>query len=177
MNTPVIRLSPTHKRLVYAAFVLAWASGALWLAFHYFLGVEGDFGPEAHPLEKWWLRLHGLTAMFALVAIGSLATHHMRLAWNRRRNRATGLPLLALAAWLAATGYALYYFSSDANAAWLPLLHWVAGLAAPLALAAHIGAGRRRSARPPGRPHAAHTPVARTHAAPYPAPARQKASP
>src|SRR5512141_1336346 len=117
MSPPVIRLGSRHKRLAYAAFALLWASGGLWLLFHYFLGTEGDFGPEAHPLEAWWLRVHGLMAMLGLVAIGSLATDHMRLAWSRRKNLRTGLPMLALTAWLGATGYALYYFSSDDNAA------------------------------------------------------------
>lgn len=169
MNPPIIRLSPAHKRLAYAVFALVWTSGALWLAFHYFLGVDGDFGPEPHPLEKWWLRLHGLAVMLALVAVGSLATNHMRLAWSRGKNRTTGLPMLLLTGWLAATGYALYYFSSDANAAWLPLLHWIAGLAAPLALVAHIVSGRRRPVR-------THAPAQRTQATPYPAHASQKAS-
>jgi hypothetical protein len=145
MIAPIIRLSVTHKRLVYAAFALTWVSGALWLVFHYFLGIEGAFGTEPHTLEKWWLRLHGLAAMLALAAIGSLATHHMRLAWSRNRNRATGLFLLLLLAWLALTGYALYYFLSDENAAWLPLLHWTAGLTLPLFLAGHIAIGHRRS--------------------------------
>lgn len=147
MKPPVIRLAPGHKRLIYAVFVLLWASGLLWLIFHYFFTDEGDFGPMPHPLEKWWLRLHGLAAMFALVTIGSLAVNHMRLALERKKNRATGLPMLALIIWLAFTGYALYYFSTDANAAWLPLLHWIAGLALPLLLTAHIFAGRRRAHR------------------------------
>ena len=161
MKPPVIRLAPGHKRLVYAVFALLWTSGALWLAFHYFFAVEGDFGPVPHPLEKWWLRLHGLAAMFALVASGSLATNHMRLAWAQKKNRATGLLMLVLITWLAATGYALYYFSTDANAAWLPLLHWAAGLALPFALAVHIVAGRRarRCAMP------TYQPAARAHAA------------
>ena len=58
MSQAIIRLSLRHKNLLYAGFTLLWASGALWMAFHYFLRVEGDFGPEAHPLEAWWLRLH-----------------------------------------------------------------------------------------------------------------------
>lgn len=147
MSAPVIRLGARHKRLFYAVFALAWTSGALWLLFHYFLGRQGDFGPEAHPLEAWWLRLHGLAAMLALIALGSVLPHHVKLAWSRGKNRRTGLPTLALAAWLAATGYALYYFSSDANAAWLPLLHWVAGLALPFVLSLHILAGRQRTPR------------------------------
>jgi hypothetical protein len=151
MSAPVVRLGPRHKRLAYATFALLWVSGALWLLFHYFLGVEGDFGPEPHALEKWWLRLHGLAGMLALVALGSLLTNHVRLAWQRNKNRTSGLPMLALTVWLAVTGYALYYFASDANAAWLPLLHWIAGLALPLALTAHVVIGRVRAAHPHGR--------------------------
>ena len=49
MSQAIIRLGPRHKKLLYAGFALLWTSGALWLAFHYFLRVEGDFGPEAHP--------------------------------------------------------------------------------------------------------------------------------
>lgn len=152
MSAPIIRLGSRHKRLAYTVFALLWASGALWLLLHYFFGVEGDFGPAPHPLEKWALRLHGLAAMLALVALGSLTIQHMRLAWSRHKNRRTGLAMLGLSAWMAATGYALYYFSSDANAAWLPLLHWVPGLALPVALAFHILVGRQRPARAQPRP-------------------------
>ncbi len=157
MSKAVIRLGPRHKKSLYAGFALLWLSGALWLAFHYFLRTEGAFGPEAHPLEAWWLRLHGLMAMAALVLAGSLAPNHIRLAWNRRRNHRSGLPMLALTVWLAGTGYALYYFPSDDNAAWLPLLHWIAGLALPLLLGLHIRLGRRRAlpaiAQPPHPQH------------------------
>ncbi|HNL32874.1 MAG TPA: hypothetical protein PKI23_10920, partial [Pseudomonadales bacterium] len=145
MSQPVIRLSSTHKRLIYLVFALLWMSGALWLLSHYFFAIEGDFGPTPHPLEKWALRLHGFTAMLALIAVGSLATHHMRLAWSRKQNHRSGMAMFTLNAWLAATGYALYYFATDDNAAWLPLLHWVVGLALPPALVAHVVVGRRRT--------------------------------
>jgi cytochrome b561 len=82
--------------------------------------------------------------------------------------------MLALTVWLAATGYALYYFSTDDNAAWLPLLHWIAGLALPLGLVLHIRLGRRRAL-----PAATLPPSQGRHAvAPsYNPPARIKASP
>ena len=153
MSQAIILLGPRHKKLLYAGFALLWTSGALWLAFHYFLRVEGDFGPEAHPLEAWWLRLHGLMAMAALILGGSLAPNHMRLAWNRSRNMRSGMPMLALTLWLAASGYALYYFSTDDNAAWLPLLHWIAGLALPVILVVHIRIGRRPAPRTVKRAH------------------------
>lgn len=176
MSQPIIRLGQRHKRQLYAVFVLLWTSGVLWLVFHYFLQSAGDFGPRPHPLENWWLRLHGLAAMLALVALGSVATNHMRLAWGRRRNLASGLAMLGYLISLAVTGYALYYFSSDANAVWLPLLHWGAGLALPVGLAFHVLAGRQRQPRRQPRPHRA--PILRViDAEPLPSNASRKASP
>lgn len=152
MSHAVIRLGPRHKKLLHSGLILLWASGALWLLFHYFLQVDGDFGPQPHGLEIWWLRLHGLAAMLALMLLGSLLPSHVKLAWTRRKNRRTGLPMLAAWGWLAATGYALYYFSSDANAAWLPLLHWCVGLMLPAVLFAHLKQARKRTNRPVTHP-------------------------
>jgi hypothetical protein len=146
-----IRFGHRHKRILYAVFTLLWTSGALWLAFHYFLRVPGEFGDVAHPLEKWWLRLHGLMAFAVLVAIGSVLPIHARRAWHLKKNRASGAAMKSIFLWMALTGYALYYFASDANEAWLPLLHWVAGLALPLMLVVHIRRGRARPQTASGR--------------------------
>jgi cation transport ATPase len=152
MSRAVIRLGVRHKQMLHSGLTLLWASGALWLVFHYFFQVEGDFGPQPHQLENWWLRLHGLAAMLAFMLLGSLLPNHVKLAWTRRRNHRTGLSMLAVWAWLAATGYTLYYFSSDANAAWLPLLHWGVGLTLPALLVVHLKQARRRPARPARQP-------------------------
>jgi len=159
-----IRLGAHHKRVLYGIVLALWGSGALWLLFHYFLRVPGDFGDAAHPLEAWWLRLHGLMGFVSLVAIGSVLPIHARRAWqlnkNRRsgliharrawqlnKNRRSGLVMKVWLLWLALTGYALYYFLSESNEAWLPLAHWIAGLALPLAGLLHIRLGRRRAPR------------------------------
>lgn len=147
MSQPAIRLQAAHKRLVYAVFALAWTSGVLWLLFHYFVTHQGAFGPQSHPLEAWWLRLHGFASMLVLVILGSLAANHMRHALRHRKNLGSGLSMVMLAVWLAVTGYALYYFSSDDNAAWLPLLHWIPGLVVPVLLSVHVFASRVRLPR------------------------------
>lgn len=141
-----IRFGNRHKRILYSVFALLWLSGALWLAFHYFLRAPGEFGDTAHPLEIWWLRLHGLMALAALVGVGSVLPVHAHRAWHLKKNRASGLAVKMLMLWLAATGYALYYFVSESNEAWLPFLHWGVGLTLPLMLVAHIRRGRARPA-------------------------------
>ena len=150
-----IRFSPDHKRYIYGVVSLLWLSGALWLGFHYFLRVPGEFGAHAHPLQAWWLRLHGLASFVALVVIGSVLPVHARRAWQLKKNRNSGLSIKIIFFWLAATGYALYYFSSEANENWLPLLHWIVGLGLPLMLALHIRRGRALS-RLSHKPAAAH---------------------
>ena len=143
-----IRLGNRHKRALYGVVLALWATGALWLLFHYFLRVEGEFGEVAHPFEAWSLRLHGLMAFAALVAIGSVLPIHARRAWQLNKNRGSGLMMKSWFLWLALTGYGLYYFVSEANEAWLPLTHWIAGLALPLAVLTHVRLGRRRGPRP-----------------------------
>lgn len=146
---PPIRLGARHRRVVHASLFMLWLSGALWLVFHYFLQRPGTFGNEPHVLEPWWLRLHGLAMMVALVAAGSVVVHHAARAWRLGKNRLAGTLLSGILLWLAVTGYALYYFSGDENQAWLPLLHWLPGLALPLAVALHVRHGpRRRRHRP-----------------------------
>ena len=139
-----IRFPHDHKRAIYGIVAALWLTGALWIVFHYFLRVPGDFGPQPHALEKWWLRLHGLAAFASLVMLGTVLPVHARRAWQLRKNRATGMSMKLISLWLALTGYTLYYFSSEANEAWLPVLHWGVGLALPLALVLHIRRGRAR---------------------------------
>lgn len=161
-----IRFGHHHRRALYGVFVGVWLSGALWLLFHYFFTAPGEFGPAPHITEKWWLRLHGLFAFLALMAVGSALPVHARGGWQRNKNRATGALMKSWTLWLAATGYALYYFSSEANAQWLPLAHWAAGLALPLMLWAHVHRGRARPAlmasHPGGLDVAAARPVSLT---------------
>ena len=103
------RLTRTQRIATYTAFLAAWTSGALWLLFHYFLQQQGEFALEPHPLEHWWLRLHGLCAFVLLWFGGLLWALHVRhgLGWPRRRG--SGLTIASAFCVLAATGYLLYY--------------------------------------------------------------------
>lgn len=150
---PPIRLSARHRRWLAGVFGLLWIPGALWLLFHYFLRPEGEFGPRPHVLEAWWLRLHALAAFAALVAIGTVLPAHARRAWVLNKNRGSGLAVKSALAWLALTGYALYYFADPEARPWLPWLHWVAGLAMPALFVWHIRLGRRATARRPPMKH------------------------
>ena len=74
-----------------------FATGALWLLFHYFVRVHGEFGDRPHALEIWWLRLHGAAAMLTLLVLGSLVPIHVRRGWHQRKNLLAGAILGTLA--------------------------------------------------------------------------------
>jgi hypothetical protein len=145
-------LSRNHLRWVYASCALLFASGALWLAFHYFVRVHGEFGESPHPLEHWWLRLHGAAAMLFLIVAGSLVPIHLRRGWHQRRNLLPGIAITATALALTATGYALYYFGGEDTRPLLSLAHWAVGLATPALLVWHILHGRRQREAGPRAP-------------------------
>ncbi len=145
-HTPMpIRFAGSHKKILYSVFTLLWLSGTLWLVFHYFMRVEGEFGITPHRAEIWWLRLHGLMVFVALVALGTVLPVHAKRAWQLKKNRQSGVVMKSLFLWLAVSGYALYYFASDSNENWLPVLHWGAGISVPFVIAMHIRMGRKRS--------------------------------
>jgi hypothetical protein len=158
-------LGTSHRRFVYAIFAALFVTAALWLAFHYFIVVQGEFGPEHHPLEAWWLKLHGAAAMAALLLFGSLLPEHVRLGWLRRRNLGSAIPLALLAVFLIVTGYGLYYAGDEDLRSWFSLAHWIAGWCCGVVLAAHAF-WRRKKRRAPRTGPARTTP---DHASAIPA--------
>jgi hypothetical protein len=142
-----MRLPVKHRSWVYASSVLLFLSGAVWLLFHNFVRVRGEFGVVAHPLEIWWLRLHGASAMLSLAVLGSLLPIHVRHHWNGEKNRLAGTLMGAIALLLIGSGYALYYFGSEATRPWISALHWLLGIAALPILIWHVVSGRRSMQR------------------------------
>ena len=141
-----IRLSTSHERWVLSLSVALLISGALWLVFHYFLTVPGEFGESRHPLEAWWLRLHGAAAMAFLIALGTLLPLHVRRAWQLGRNNLTGVGVLSVVSVLVVTGYGLYYASGESIRVWLSVVHWAIGFTGIPVLILHASVGKRRTA-------------------------------
>ena len=140
-----------QRYLAWPILVGVWLSGALWLVFHDFLMRPGEFGFTAHPLESWWLRAHGAFAFASLWLLGFLSVAHVGERWTWRRQRGSGLALLAVYIWLALSGYLLYYAGGDRLRAAVSAGHWSVGLMALLFVVLHRHV--RRSAASSGNTH------------------------
>lgn len=111
--------------------LLLWLTGTVWLIFHFFGRVEGEFGLEINPLEHWMLRLHGFLIIPAYLMLGGLLIAHIPLGWKDRSQRPAGIALAALVIVLSISGYALYYVGSVTLREFTSYIHWIIGLAAP----------------------------------------------
>ena len=141
---PTLRLAPGHRRFAYAAIAAIWLSGVLWLVYHYGLQREGSFGLEPHPLEAWWLRLHGLAAFVSLFAFGLLWGVHIRAGLAFARRRLSGLLLLVLLVVLSLSGYLLYYAGEEMLRDAVRVAHWVIGLALLPPFVVHVMRARKQ---------------------------------
>jgi hypothetical protein len=137
-----LRLPPNYRRLAYTALAAVWITGILWLVLHYFMMRQGEFGSEPHPFEAWSLRMHGLIAFVTLFVAGLLWGVHVRPGLLGPKRRTSGIALLVLLGWLAATGYLLYYASDDGLRNLARWAHWLVGVAAALPFLLHALRGR-----------------------------------
>jgi hypothetical protein len=132
-----VRLGTSRRLSLYAVGIGVWLTGGLWLLFHHFVVTQGEFGPQANPLEAWWLKLHGAFGFAAIWFFGLLWGAHVSRAWPLLRRRWSGGLMTALFLWLTISGYLLYYVGNDTARAILSILHWVIGLGCPLAFVWH----------------------------------------
>ena len=140
------RLGRRRRLVVYAVGLGVWLSGGLWLLFHYFFVQQGEFGPTVHPLEPWWLRLHGAFGFAALWMFGLLWGIHITKAWPYERRRWSGSIVTGIFLWLIITGYLLYYAGGENTRSIISLLHWTVGLGSPIAFVWHrVGSFRHRT--------------------------------
>ena len=142
MNPPGMRLGGVHQAYLYVTGMVLVASGALWLLFHYFVRIPGEFGDQPHAIDPLLLVIHGLCAAMFLVGFGSVLPGHVRRAWTGRRNRISGTTFFVALALLMASGYALYYAGDEALRAAISAMHWIIGLGAPALMGWHIWRGR-----------------------------------
>ena len=111
--------------------------------------LKRELGFDLHDVPaRSFLVWHGVSAAFALLAFGAVLPGHIRGAWNVRRNRGSGLAMIAVMAALMLSGLLLYYGEEEWHEAVL-WSHWIAGFVSLLAFPVHLVMGRLANARHP----------------------------
>lgn len=143
-----LRLSPSFRYAIYAAFTVLVLTGAGWLVADWQKDVSGD--------ENWQqsiaylLMVHGGTAMITLLLLGALIPVHLIRSWRSRKNRVSGSFMATFNAVLIATAFGLYYLGSETVRPWMSWIHIAAGFLIAALFPLHIYWGRRQSRSPGG---------------------------
>jgi hypothetical protein len=122
-------MSRGFYRWLLAVLLILASSGVCWMVLHYFFAAHTEFGAAPNPAEPTLLRLHGIAAVAGLFLLGSVASGHIAAGWYQARNRPSGIMLGIAAIALIASGYALYYVTSDSWRGGIAIVHEIAGIA------------------------------------------------
>ncbi len=136
-----MRLKPSFRFAIYAAFGVLFLTGAGWLV--------ADWQKDISTDEIWQqsvaylLMVHGGAAMVTLLLLGALIPVHVMRAWRSRKNRVSGSAMVTFNAVLIVTAFGLYYLGSETLRPWMSWIHIGAGFSLSLLLPLHIFWGRR----------------------------------
>lgn len=132
------------KLVLHGTLALSFLTGSCWFILHQWFQIEGEFGPEKHPLEPWLIQAHGASAFITLIGFGYLLSTHIHVAWRTKRNRVLGILLVANLVLLILSGWLLYYVGVETLRECISMAHLALGLALPITLFSHIRTAARR---------------------------------
>jgi hypothetical protein len=154
MKQRPFQTGPWCRRLLYALSLTLFLTGISW-AWIQHLDQEGRASDTLLQIKTKLIAVHGLSAIFFVLLLGTLLVTHVQRAWLGRKNRPNGALFLTAVSLLTLSGYALYYLSVESIRAAAGRLHLWLGVGAPLLLLWHIWCGRtaviRREKDRPGR--------------------------
>jgi len=136
-----LRLEPSFRYALYAAFVLLFMTGAGWLVADQMKETASGEGWQAAAASL--LMIQGGAAMATLLLLGALFPLHIRRGWRARRNRLAGTAMVTCNAVLILTAFGLYYFGSEMLRPWASGVHIGGGIFLPVLFLVHVIVGRR----------------------------------
>lgn len=130
------RMTRWQRRTTYVVLALCASSGIGWFTV---LDLLHGAPPVARP---WWV-VHGITAVFAALAIGGAIAQHVVVTWRAARGRWSGTANLAFLGVLVGTALYLMY-GAESGRDTIHWVHCVVGLAAVGVFVGHVVWGRTR---------------------------------
>lgn len=144
MAKVTIKIPWRYRLWIFVFFATSWVTGILFFCFNRWVTVEGDFGPEKHPWQNWFLKVHGGSAFMMMILYGFMLASHVPSGWKSRRQRFVGLSLVGAQGVLIVSAYFLYYSGHPEFRELIGYAHSFVGATLPLLLALHITTGRRK---------------------------------
>lgn len=126
---------------VHACVALTALTGIVFAWMKSFMKPPADeFSVVNHPLQPYMLAAHVVVAPFLLFAFGWLYSNHVRpkLAFDERRNRGTGLWLIAAILPMTLSAYLLQVSTAETTRKAMAAAHWISSALFLLFYVAHL---------------------------------------
>lgn len=140
-----LRIPVFYRQFFYGLLTLSFCTGILFFALNEWVEIEGEFGPEKHPLQVVFLRIHGAAAFLMLISFGALLSTHIPYGWKSMRLRRSGIFISGIVSFQIFFGYLLYYLANEAIRQYTGYIHIVFGLVMPVALYIHLRQRKKKS--------------------------------
>ncbi|NQZ59032.1 MAG: hypothetical protein HRT88_16390 [Lentisphaeraceae bacterium] len=138
-----LRIPRTYKIAYFTLLLTSWVSGISFFILNTWIMVEGDFGPEKHPWQFTFLKVHGGAAFLMMISYGFILASHVPAAWKTRRMRLLGLTITISLSFLVFTAYLLYYIAGEKFRIWVSYSHSAIGFSLPFLIISHLIAVHR----------------------------------
>jgi heme A synthase len=139
-----LRIPILYRRFFYGFLALSLCTGVIFFALNRWVEIEGEFGPQKHPLQAVFIRIHGAAAFLMLMSFGTLLAAHIPYGWKSTRSRKSGIVIFSLVFLQILLGYLLYYLANESIREYTGYVHIIFGLIIPLALYVHIRQRRKK---------------------------------
>ncbi len=140
-----LRVPKTIKQLLISTLLISFVTGGLFFILNNWITIEGEFGPEKHPLQFPTLQLHAAAGFVMILLYGAFWGSHVPLAWRSKRARNTGVGLALFIGIQILTAYLLYYLANEQARTLTAWTHLGVGMCLPLFLFLHIRSKTKRS--------------------------------
>ena len=127
-----------YRRIIYVLFSVSWLTGALFFILNRWVTVDGDFGPEKHPLQFPILMTHGASAFLMIFIFGVVVASHITANWHMKAVRRLSLFLVITMSFQIVSAYLLYYLASETWREIIANVHAIIGFLLPLLLCIHV---------------------------------------
>ncbi len=131
------------SRLILSAIVLtSWVTGVTFFILNNYVQIDGEFGPQKHPAQFLFLKIHGASAFAMMISFGYLLATHVPIGYRAKRERILGLLLTGVQALLVVSAYYLYYGSDEDRRSLVAWTHLSLGVIYPFIIALHVVFGK-----------------------------------
>jgi len=136
-------LPKKFKNILFLNISLSWITGICFFILSTWFTIDGEFGPESHPMQFPTLQLHAASAFLIMMLFGALVFSHLPNAWQQKRSRITGISLAIWVGIQIITAYCLYYLSNELAREIIEYIHLITGGCLPVIIFFHVTLGKK----------------------------------